>query len=60
MKNKDIMDEDYGKEIDEPQLIEAPWSLRMLGTVVVACIAAILFALTAKLCIWLLSPSLGG
>lgn len=55
MKNNDIMDEDFGKEIDDTtqQFMETPWALHMLGVVIIACIASILLALTVRLDKWL-------
>jgi hypothetical protein len=53
MRNNDIMDEDYGKEV-QPQFVEAPWSFRMLGVVITACIAAILLSGAIRLCKWII------
>jgi hypothetical protein len=37
-----------------PQLQEAPWALRALGVVITACVAVLMFALTVRLCKWII------
>lgn len=56
MRNNDINDEDFGKDIDEPNphFVEAPQALRMFGFVILGCITSILFALTVRLDRWIL------
>lgn len=55
MRNNDIQDEDYGKEIPEPkQPIEVPFFVVVVGGVIVACLLSILVALTIRFDRWLL------
>lgn len=54
MRNNDINDEDYGKEMPELRQIETPWHGQFLGYVIVGCFASILFALTVRLDRWLM------
>lgn len=53
MRNNDINDEDYGKEIPEQGQKEEPWGVQIIGVVMAACVASILVALTLRLDKWL-------
>lgn len=56
MRNNDIMDEDFDKDIDEPQypMVDTPWALSILGVVITACFASVLIAATYRLDIWII------
>lgn len=59
MKNRDIMDEDYGSDIDEkpkrwqPQT-EETWGGTIASIVIAACLTTIVVALTLRLDRWIL------
>lgn len=54
MKNNDINDEDYGKEMKEPKVpMETPWGVHVVSVVIAACVASVIIALTLRLDKWL-------
>jgi hypothetical protein len=55
MKNNDLMDEDYGKKIENEQTPqELPWATIVIGGVLLACVLSVVVCLTLRLDKWLL------
>lgn len=56
MRNNNIQDEDFGKEIPDPNkaTAETPWIVSVIAVVIAACIATVIIALTLRLDKWLL------